>query len=48
MPDEPGQLEQTAPLGVAQGSFEIRLLHAGFELVLVDADDLGHQSLLMP
>src|SRR5260221_10339885 len=47
MPDQPGQVEQAAPLGVAHGALEIRILYAGREVVLMHADDLGHQSLFM-
>ena len=39
---EARQVEETAPLGVAEGALEIGGLDAGPELVLVDADDPGH------
>ena len=39
---EARQVEETAPLGVAQGALEIGGLYIGPELVFVDAQDLGH------
>ena len=36
------QVEETAPLGVAEGALEIGGFDAEPELVLVDADDPGH------
>ena len=39
---EARQVEETAPLGVAEGALEIGGLYAGPELVLVDADDPRH------
>src|SRR5204863_2823980 len=39
---EARQVEKAAPLGVAEGALEIGRLHAGLELVFMDADDLAH------
>ena len=39
---EAWQVEEAAAFGVMQGALEIGALHAGLELVLVDADHLGH------
>src|SRR5262249_6113021 len=37
-----GEIEQTAPLGVAERPLEVGVADAGLQLVLVDADDLAH------
>ena len=39
---ETRQVEEAAPLGLAQGALEIGGLYAGPQLVLVDADDPRH------